>query len=99
VNPPVPEGGPADDGDLCTENDTCVDGAPSGTPVQCPEGQSCDPASGECVADYDPCECVNGRVTLCHVPQGNPANAHTIIVGCAARDKHLAHGDTCGPCE
>ena len=54
----------------------------------------------ECAAvGQDPCECVNGRVTLCHIPPGNLANARTITVGCAARDKHLAHGDTCGPCE
>ncbi len=54
----------------------------------------------ECAAvDQDPCECQNGRVTLCHVPPGNLANARTITVGCAAADKHLAHGDFCGPCE
>ncbi|MCH8053115.1 MAG: right-handed parallel beta-helix repeat-containing protein [Planctomycetes bacterium] len=47
----------------------------------------------------DPCECVNGRVTLCHIPPGNLANARTITVGCAAGDRHLAHGDVCGPCE
>ncbi len=54
----------------------------------------------ECVAvDQDPCECENGRVTLCHIPPGNLANGRTITVGCAAGDKHLAHGDFCGPCE
>lgn len=40
----------------------------------------------------------NGKVTLCHVPPGNPANAHTIEVGAAAVPAHLAHGDTLGPC-
>jgi len=95
---PVPDGTPADDGDACTVNDICVDGAPSSTPVQCPKGQVCDPATGECAEEHDPCECVNGKVTLCHIPPGNPANARTIIIGCAARDKHLAHGDSCGPC-
>ncbi len=69
-----------------------------------------DPDTGEVIAevdvpvecagvDQDSCECVNGRVTLCHIPPGNRANARTITVGCAAGDKHLAHGDTCGPCE
>ena len=54
----------------------------------------------ECVAvDQDPCECENGRVTLCHIPPGNLANGRTITVGCAAGDRHLAHGDACGPCE
>ena len=99
IHTPVPDGSPADDGNLCTEGDMCVDGAPSGTPVQCPKGQVCDPAIGECVEEQDPCECLNGRVTLCHMPPGNLANARTITVGCAARDRHLAHGDTCGPCQ
>ena len=54
----------------------------------------------ECAAvDQEPCECENGRETLCHVPPGNPANGRTITIGCAARDRHLAHGDVCGPCE
>jgi hypothetical protein len=89
-----------DDGDLCTDDDCDSDlGCFHPAVVQCSEGFSCDPATGECVEDQDPCECVNGRVTLCHVPPGNLANARTITVGCAARDKHLAHGDVCGPCE
>ena len=54
----------------------------------------------ECDAvDQNPCECDNGRVTLCHIPRGNLDNGRTITVGCAAGDKHLAHGDVCGPCE
>lgn len=39
------------------------------------------------------------RVTLCHVPPGNPDNAHTITVGASAVDAHMAHGDYLGPCE
>jgi hypothetical protein len=38
------------------------------------------------------------KVTLCHVPPGNPDNAHTITVGAPAVPAHLAHGDTLGPC-
>ncbi len=38
------------------------------------------------------------KVTLCHIPPGNPSNAHTIAVGAAAVPAHLAHGDTLGPC-
>jgi len=41
---------------------------------------------------------VSTRVTLCHVPPGNPANAHTIVVGQAAVPAHLAHGDSLGAC-
>jgi hypothetical protein len=38
------------------------------------------------------------KVTICHFPPGNPANAHTIRVGAAAVPAHLAHGDHLGPC-
>ena len=49
----------------------------------------------------DPCtdDDGDGRVTICHVPPGNPGNAHTIIVNMRALPAHLAHGDYCGPCE
>jgi hypothetical protein len=40
-----------------------------------------------------------GKVVLCHVPPGNPGNAHTIMVGQAAVAAHLAHGDYLGPCQ
>lgn len=47
-----------------------------------------------------PCEeGPNGKVTICHVPPGNPDNAHTISVSPNAADAHLGHGDHCGPCE
>jgi hypothetical protein len=38
------------------------------------------------------------KVTLCHVPPGNPGNAHTITVSEHAVRAHLAHGDTLGEC-
>ncbi len=38
------------------------------------------------------------KVTICHIPPGNPANAHTITVGEPAVRAHLAHGDTIGAC-
>src|SRR3712207_2319110 len=41
----------------------------------------------------------DGRVTVCHIPPGNPANAHTIRVGPPAVKAHLKHGDTLGACE
>jgi hypothetical protein len=38
------------------------------------------------------------KVTICHIPPGNPNNAHTITVGAPAVPAHLAHGDTLGSC-
>jgi cysteine-rich repeat protein len=38
------------------------------------------------------------KVTLCHVPPGNPANRHTISVSESAVSAHLAHGDRLGTC-
>src|SRR3954465_10556041 len=39
------------------------------------------------------------KVTLCHIPPQNPANATTIEVAQAAVDPHLAHGDYRGSCQ
>ena len=39
------------------------------------------------------------KVTICHIPPGNPDNAHTITISRSALDAHLAHGDTIGECE
>lgn len=51
---------------------------------------------------HGPDECAsttpNGKVVICHVPPGNPANAHTIAVGAPAVAAHLAHGDSYGCC-
>src|SRR3989344_533353 len=38
------------------------------------------------------------KVKVCHIPQGNPSNAHTIEIGRPALEAHLAHGDTEGEC-
>lgn len=39
------------------------------------------------------------KVVICHVPPGNPDNAHTIEVSENAVDAHLAHGDYLGACQ
>ena len=43
--------------------------------------------------------CETDRVEICHVPRGNPARAHTIVVATAAVPAHLRHGDYAGSCE
>src|SRR5215203_325676 len=35
----------------------------------------------------------DNKVTLCHMPPGNPENAHVITVGAPAVKAHVAHGD------
>jgi hypothetical protein len=42
-----------------------------------------------------------GKTTICHVPPGNPGNAHTITISDNAVDRHLANhpGDRIGPCK
>ncbi len=48
--------------------------------------------SGELVIDGD------GHAEICHIPPGNPENAHTLRVGEPAVVAHLAHGDYPGAC-
>jgi hypothetical protein len=38
------------------------------------------------------------KVSICHIPPGNPGNAHSITVGEPAVPAHLAHGDSLGGC-
>lgn len=39
------------------------------------------------------------KTTICHIPPGNPANAHTLCIGNPAVAHHLKnHGDHLGPC-
>lgn len=38
------------------------------------------------------------KVSICHVPPGNPAKARTLCIGEAGVADHLAHGDKRGSC-
>jgi hypothetical protein len=40
----------------------------------------------------------SGKITICHVPPGNPANKHTLTISVSAWPAHQAHGDTMGAC-
>src|SRR5262245_33074672 len=38
------------------------------------------------------------KVAICHIPPGNPANAHTLTLPEPAIRAHLGHGDVPGAC-
>ena len=40
----------------------------------------------------------NPKIAVCHVPPGNPSNAHTICIAYPAVNAHLNHGDYLGVC-
>jgi len=42
--------------------------------------------------------CPEYKAMVCHIPPGNPADAHGICVGNRAVQAHVAHGDLAGPC-
>ena len=39
------------------------------------------------------------KVTICHIPPGNPDNAHSITIDSSALPAHLAHNDELGYCD
>lgn len=38
------------------------------------------------------------KITICHIPPGNPDNAHAIRISVNAWPAHEAHGDVIGDC-
>jgi len=64
-----------------------------------PDSDDSDDSDANFVADSDSGN-GNGqvKVTICHIPPGNPDNPQTITVGQPAVNPHLAHGDTLGIC-
>ena len=40
----------------------------------------------------------DGKITICHVPPGNPSNSKTLTVGESAWSAHSGHGDYRGAC-
>ena len=62
----------------------------------CEDGDLDDGDDGE--GDEDGEEEEGVKVVICHIPPGNPENAHTVEVGEDAVEAHLAHGDTEGEC-
>ena len=83
---------------------TCVDLAAQCVQNNQPVPEVCDDGiDNDCdgfidAADSD-CATEEDKVTICHIPRGNPARAHTITIDAESLSNHLAHGDTIGPCE
>jgi hypothetical protein len=62
-----------------------------------------DPLASDEAALKDPATgaptCAAPKVLICHIPPGNPANAHEICVGEPAVAPHVSHhGDSVGAC-
>src|SRR4051794_39269045 len=56
-----------------------------------------DPTATE--LDATPETCLAPKVLVCHIPPGNPGNAHTICIAAEAVQAHLDnHGDYLGVC-
>ena len=75
----------------------------SGLALGCLENGEADPLATEEAALKDPSTgaptCDGKKVLVCHIPPGNPANAHEICVGAPAVAAHVRnHGDPIGPC-
>lgn len=47
-----------------------------------------------CVALFSSFKTSNNKITICHIPPGNPGNCHEITISVNALDAHLDHGDT-----
>jgi len=80
------------DGLFCTGQEVCdpSSGCVS-TGDTCPEGTTCN-------EDTDTCDVVSRKVTICHIPSGNPAKARTLLIDANAVAAHLRHGDFLGTC-
>jgi hypothetical protein len=58
-----------------------------------------EPVSVDSFEVPDLSELVDNKVTICHIPPGNPAARHTIEIGRPALQAHLNHGDKRGKCQ
>lgn len=88
----------------CAQDPACVTptATPTCTPTSTPPStptSTATPTDTPTPAFCGAFPCGNGKVSLCHFPPGNPANAHTLCIDRNAVPAHLAnHGDRCGPC-
>jgi len=89
------------------DDDDCLEGCPSdvdppdaGTPTpDADTGPGTDAGTGGAPdAGVPEVVCTPEEVLLCHVPPGNPSDAHVACVGPSAVQVHLDHGDALGAC-
>ena len=73
---------------------TEVTPAPEATPEEDDEDETSEEGDDEEVEEGD-----EEKVEICHIPPGNPENAHTIDIDSSSVEEHLAHGDYEGECE
>ncbi len=84
--------GVGDDCDLCDGGDDSIDNNNDGLP-------DCAYFPGMNHLEFSwKCGNNNNKVSICHIPPGNPANAQTKCVSANAVAGHLGHGDYVGPC-
>jgi hypothetical protein len=58
----------------------------------CQDSEDDDDAGGD---DGAP---ASGKMTICHIPPGNPGATHTLEIDASAWPAHKAHGDSIGAC-
>src|SRR5215208_3188676 len=65
-----------------------------------PKGQSSENRrnGGNADDDRDRDRDGNEKITICHIPPGNPAARRTLSVGASAWPSHEGHGDRRGAC-
>ena len=91
------------DGCSCTcKTEVCGDNKQD-VNEQCDDGNtiSGDGCSTTCMVEQ--CQkgaknCTEKKITICHMPPGNPTNIQEISIGLSALQAHLDHGDVLGGC-
>jgi len=82
---------------ICDCNSKCIYGETCTVTQQCKYYKECE-IKEVCSATKN-VACKAPKVKVCHIPPGNPGNAHTICIGKSAVATHLGnHGDYLGEC-
>jgi hypothetical protein len=91
---------------LSEKKDYTSQGATVGKCKKAPPGDDddddsdCDPTVEVCSQGDDDDDDDSDKVCICHIPPGNPDNAHTICIGEPAVAAHIRnHGDYLGECQ